>query len=253
MMTPGHDHLRCELERRGFTAVLHVAGTLNLATSPALRKAFLKCLADEPDLIVIDLASMRHVDDVSLTIFPALANHAASWPGSPVALAGARSPLASALDRMAICLEMPLYPSASAAIAQADRLSTPRRLRLQLAPTFDSTAQSRAMVARACASWDLAHLSDVAQLIVTELVSNVIRHAGTQMEVSISLRKRYLRLAVRDGSFELPRRGGYDELLREQGRGLLVIEALTISWGWSPTDDGKVVWATLRTARHGVR
>jgi anti-sigma regulatory factor (Ser/Thr protein kinase) len=247
------DDLRCELERHGFTSVLHVAGTIDLDTSPQLRTAFLKCLADEPDLIVIDLAAVRHVADVSLTIFPALARHAGTWPGSPVALAGARPPLVNALDRLAVCREMPRYASASAAVAQADRLATPSRLRLELPPTLGSTAQSRAMVARACASWELLHLSEIAQLIVTELVSNVIRHARTAMEVSVSLRKRYLHLAVRDSSFAPPRRGGSDEPLREQGRGLLVIEALTMGWGWSPTDQGKVVWATLRTARDGVR
>src|SRR5262249_61526961 len=84
MNTPlAPDDLRCELEHRGFTSVLHVAGTLTVGTTPHLRTAFLKCLADEPDLIVIDLASLQHEGDTALTVFPALAQHAATWPGRP--------------------------------------------------------------------------------------------------------------------------------------------------------------------------
>jgi hypothetical protein len=37
-----------------------------------------------------------------------------------------------------------------------------------------------------------------------------------------------------------------DEQLREDGRGLLVVSALTHAWGCTPVPDGKVVWATLR-------
>jgi hypothetical protein len=29
------------------------------------------------------------------------------------------------------------------------------------------------------------------------------------------------------------------------GRGLLLVEAMATSWGWLPSEGGKVVWATL--------
>jgi anti-sigma regulatory factor (Ser/Thr protein kinase)/anti-anti-sigma regulatory factor len=249
--------LRCALEQRGFTSVLHVTGTLDVGTSPFLRSAFLRCLADEPELIVLDLAAMRLSDDVVLNVFPALARHAAAWPGSPVAIAAAAPTVATALDRMAVCRYVPLYPSANAAIAQVasseGASDARRRLSAQLEPSLAATAAARRVVDRACHTWDVPELNDIAQLIVTELVSNVIRHARTTMEVSVALRQRCLHLSVRDGSFEQPRPGGTPNVsLREEGRGLLVIEALTAGWGSTPTADGKVVWATLRAPANGM-
>ena len=249
----GADDLRCKLEHRGFASVLHVAGPLDMHTSPALRTAFLKCLADEPDLVVIDLAGMQVIDEIALTVLPALARHAATWPGSSVALANATPLMVGALDRMAVCRNLPLYPSLNAAIARGEPTAPPRRLRRHLPPALDSTAEARDLVDRVCIQWSLRSITDVAQLIITELVSNVIRHAHTDMEVSVALRRRYLHLAVRDGSSEAPRRGGPNESLREEGRGLLVVEALTTAWGCAPAPDGKVVWATLRAPRDGVR
>jgi hypothetical protein len=33
-----------------------------------------------------------------------------------------------------------------------------------------------------------------------------------------------------------------------RGRGLLLVEATAHSWGWLPTDNGKVVWASLQVS-----
>src|SRR5262249_20063963 len=132
----GGSDLRCVLEQRGFTSVLHVAGTLDRSTSPFLRSAFLKCLADEPELIVLELAGMRLTDEVVLTVLPALARHAAIWPGSPVALAAVTPPVASALDRMAACRSIPRFASLSAAIAHTECGAASRRFRTRLEPTL---------------------------------------------------------------------------------------------------------------------
>jgi anti-anti-sigma factor len=247
------DDLHCELEQRGFTSVLHVAGPLDVHTSPALRTAFLKCLADEPDLVVIDLAGVKIVEEIALSVLPALARHAATWPGSAVALAADEPRVVNALDRMAVCHNLPLYPSLGAAIARTESDGAQRRLRRRLPAMLSSTSEARELVNRVCVQWGLYSLTDVAQLIITELVSNVIRHAHTDMDVSVALRHRYLHLAVRDGSTEQPRRGGANESLREEGRGLLVVEALTAAWGFAPAPDGKVVWATLHVPRDGAR
>jgi anti-anti-sigma regulatory factor/anti-sigma regulatory factor (Ser/Thr protein kinase) len=241
--------LRCTVERREFCTVIHINGQLDFITSPVLRQTFLKALADEPELIVLDLAGMRVVEDVALTAFLALARHAEAWPGCPVVLAAARAQVTEALERMAVCRYLPLFRTTAEALTQADRHPVPTRLRARLEPTPEATTTARAVVEEACRTWHLAHVVDVAQLVVTELVSNVVQHARTPMEVSAALRDRYLHLSVRDRSFDLPRRGGGEDVLREDGRGLLVVEALTTGWGTTPTDDGKVVWATLRIGR----
>jgi anti-sigma regulatory factor (Ser/Thr protein kinase) len=100
-------------------------------------------------------------------------------------------------------------------------------------------------VDRACRAWGVAALSDDAQLVVNELVANAVLHAHTSPEVTVVLRQRHLHLSVRDGSGDGPRVVDGDEF-GDGGRGLILVEALATAWGWTPTADGKVVWATLR-------
>lgn len=237
--------LRCTVERRGSACVVRLTGRLDVATAPIVRAAFLRCLVDEPDLAVLDLAEARLTDKIALTLFPALARCAAAWPGSAVVLAGAGPPLADALRRTTTSREMRLYPSADAALADAPHPDGARRLRQHLDRSMDATVTARQLVDRACRDWGQEALSDSAQLIITELVSNAVRHAGTEVDISVSLLQRYLRLSVRDGSRELPRHNTSEDPLREEGRGLTVIAALATGWGSTPTKDGKVVWAAL--------
>jgi anti-anti-sigma factor len=254
--------LAATVEVHGDTTVVHVAGSLGVHTAPVLRTTVLECLATEPALIVLDVADLRADDDVALTVLPALAQHAAAWPGSSVSMAAAPAPLRSALDRMAVARQIPQFASTAAAIAHGgagahgggpDDKPVTQRLRLQ--PMVDATAAARHLVDRACRSWGVTRVADLAELIITELVSNGVRHARTELEVRVGLRRhqpgtagwaRHLHLSVRDGSPAVPARGAGGDTLAESGRGLLVVEALTHRWGWTPLPDGKVVWATLR-------
>jgi anti-sigma regulatory factor (Ser/Thr protein kinase) len=118
-------------------------------------------------------------------------------------------------------------------------------VRVVLAPDPSATAIARQAVKDACRAWRLDHVQEAAELVITELVSNVVRHAGTDMEISLSASPGALRLAVRDGHPASPRSGAAGATLAESGRGLVVIQALAIEWGTTPTADGKVVWAVL--------
>lgn len=259
------EDLRASVERRGDATVVRLGGVLDVDSSPSLRSAVLACLAAEPSVIVLDVADLRHGDDVALTVLPALAQHAAAWPGSAMTLAAAPPPLASALDRMAVARLVPLFPTTDAALAGA--AGAGERMRVTLQPLLDATGAARHLVRRACRRWGVERVRDIAELVVTELVTNVLRHAGTDMEVGVARDRRLLHISVRDHGRGLPRLGGgprpvceYDEkpgdcgeeddkddgLLREDGRGLLVVSALTHAWGCTPTPDGKVVWATMR-------
>jgi hypothetical protein len=71
------------------------------------------------------------------------------------------------------------------------------------------------------------------------------------MELTVSLRQRYLHLSVRDDCRAAPRLGGGSTngegfSLGTDGRGLKIVEALAAGWGSTPTENGKVVWATLQ-------
>jgi len=138
----------------------------------------------------------------------------------------------------------------SVAEAMAGPLAAPPglgRLTLDLGPEVSAAATARRLVDRAVDDWDLTALRDPARLVMTELVSNAVRHAGTSLAISLALQQDAVHLSVRDHDPSLPVLRGPVAPTVEGGRGLLVVELLSRAWGITPTPDGKVVWASLAT------
>ena len=100
------------------------------------------------------------------------------------------------------------------------------------------------------ASWGLDHLEETAALLVSELVSNAVRHAGTGLVLELALEfcGRWLRIEVADADPHppLPRNPA---ALDESGFGFVLIEALADEWGVRETATGKGVWAELDSGR----
>ncbi|WUL10398.1 ATP-binding protein [Streptomyces sp. NBC_00354] len=94
------------------------------------------------------------------------------------------------------------------------------------------------------ASWGLAGLTHAAELALTELVSNVVRHVpGRACSVLILCGPGGLRVEVTDDCPSPVRvaRGDGGELA-DGGRGLRLVGAVTDRWGAEPTVTGKTVW-----------
>jgi anti-sigma regulatory factor (Ser/Thr protein kinase) len=101
----------------------------------------------------------------------------------------------------------------------------------------------RRVVRAVLTHWRRPHLADTAELLLTELVTNALRHAhGRDIGVRILVRDDHLVIEVIDGSplVPVPRCAGPDD---ESGRGLFLVEALADTWGVSP--DGTTTWCTL--------
>jgi anti-sigma regulatory factor (Ser/Thr protein kinase) len=90
-------------------------------------------------------------------------------------------------------------------------------------------------------------VADAARSVVDELVWNVVLHAETRCVVRLTVEDHLLRIAVADQDRRPPvlRHPNADEM---QGRGLMIVDQLADTWGWSPLEGGKVTWAQLRTA-----
>jgi anti-sigma regulatory factor (Ser/Thr protein kinase) len=100
--------------------------------------------------------------------------------------------------------------------------------------------------------WRLASLSDTTELIVSELTTNAVlasRKEGRPfIRLILTLDEGELAILVRDycASSLRPRDAGADD---EDGRGLLLVHAMSGQSGWYPASDGtpgKVVWAVAR-------
>lgn len=93
-------------------------------------------------------------------------------------------------------------------------------------------------------------LVESARLLVSELVTNSVVHAGTPLDVELALSPDGLWVQVRDGSPHLPSPRHYAPDART-GRGLGLLRDLATSWGAEATGGGKAVW--FRLGGHGTR
>lgn len=114
----------------------------------------------------------------------------------------------------------------------------------------ESAFRARRLVGKALTSWDLSHLVEDGELIVTELVANAVRH-GARQPLLVKVHRplpNTVRVAVSDRSRIAPtlRSPSNDE---EAGRGLFLVDCFAHRWGTDFRRWGKVVWADLLAAR----
>ncbi|GGK34588.1 hypothetical protein GCM10010124_29080 [Pilimelia terevasa] len=81
-----------------------------------------------------------------------------------------------------------------------------------------------------------------ASVIVSELVSNAVRHGGGSLVLLLQAHERNVTLTVADGSVTAPRRRDGDD---DGGRGMAIIEAMGAGWGVADHEGGKRVWVRL--------
>jgi anti-sigma regulatory factor (Ser/Thr protein kinase) len=158
----------------------------------------------------------------------------------------------------------PLDPSA---VSDAASCALPAR--------YEAVRDARHFTRDILDQWDVGdHFDDIC-LVVSELVTNALRHglpdtrpadealrdapfdsadperAGQPAYVRLHLMRWTGRLvcAVRDPSHETPIPRDSDDFSAESGRGLFLVDSFADSWGWHPLAgalSGKVVWALFR-------
>ncbi|MFB4319027.1 ATP-binding protein [Actinomadura sp. 21ATH] len=145
-------------------------------------------------------------------------------------------------------------------------------------PEPESVTEARHFALTRLDGWGGSALADDVGLVVSELVTNALRHSGApafarpqavlgdradrsgctnhgpadplgSAPAAIRLRLLYeapwLLCGIMDASPEAPRRKEPD-YIAETGRGLHLVESFSIRWGWCGLPQGKVVWALFR-------
>ncbi len=109
-----------------------------------------------------------------------------------------------------------------------------------------SVARDHAARWAADLGWDVAETDDLV-LVVSELVANGIRHGGPPVGLELSSTADGLARVVvtdrGDGGGPAPRDAAEDE---GNGRGLALVQALSVENGWSRDGDVTSVWAVVR-------
>ena len=118
---------------------------------------------------------------------------------------------------------------------------------VRLPPQPSSVAEARHQIRDLLVRSGRNDLSETAVLLVSEVVTNALLHAGTDIDLAGSVGPDGLRVAVRDGSMHLPSRRRY-ATTAGTGRGLLMLEAMVDDWGITQHSDGKTVWFRLAHA-----
>ncbi len=105
-------------------------------------------------------------------------------------------------------------------------------------------ALGRRFVSGALTEWGLIDLQSIAEVVVTELISNAVRHTGRPLTLRLQHREQRLIIEVADDDDRQPRRMT-PTIRDERHRGLFIVDKLSRRWGTRPTANGKVVWAEL--------
>lgn len=92
--------------------------------------------------------------------------------------------------------------------------------------------------------WDLEELVDSAELLVSEVATNAVVHASSDLLVLLSRLEGGVRVEVHDTSHVLPvqRVAGPSAT---GGRGMHLVEAVSDRWGTEASSPGKCVWFEL--------
>lgn len=113
----------------------------------------------------------------------------------------------------------------------------------QLPADPQSVARARELTREQLAAWDLDPIADTAELLVSELVTNALRHGRGDVRLRL-LRDRTLVCEVWDAGLVQPRRRRA-HVTDEGGRGLQLVGLLSSAWGSRRTHQGKTVWFEL--------
>ncbi len=114
-----------------------------------------------------------------------------------------------------------------------------RRITMFVLPEAHCVGPVRRAVNVILSHWDMAHLTEDAELLTTELLTNAIRHTESEhrIRVTIALEQQWLSIGIRDRSAIAPR-AHRATASQEGGRGLLLVESIAGSWGYRFHVDG---------------
>jgi anti-sigma regulatory factor (Ser/Thr protein kinase) len=235
-------------------ATARFAGDVTVSSVPVIRATLLACLAECPAAVVIDLCDVDLVSTDALLELPELARRRDFLPDVAL-LVCLRNDLRGDGHVSTSLGSLPVFHSKLDALAAAaNARDLLRRRMLSASMDLRAPAHARHTVRQACADWGFDHLMNIAELVTSELVTNAVRHARTDVDVEVLQRGDFVHLRVRDQSTAVPRlRPGTGPSLGSGGRGLRLVDVYASGWGYVRSADGKVVWATMRARPLGAR
>ncbi|MFJ4846250.1 MULTISPECIES: SpoIIE family protein phosphatase [unclassified Streptomyces] len=109
---------------------------------------------------------------------------------------------------------------------------------------------ARGFVHDSLRAWGLEEMTEDLQLVASEVVTNALIHAGSDVDVRLRAFRDNIRMEVRDSDSDPPVPSAFSlteegSSQAESGRGLFLVDALTRAWNSSPNGRGKTVWLEM--------
>ncbi|MEX0666610.1 MAG: ATP-binding protein [Acidimicrobiia bacterium] len=118
----------------------------------------------------------------------------------------------------------------------------------ELAAVDVSPARARSIVRRMLAVWDADDEVRLTELLTSELVTNAVRHAATEIMLRVAVDARTVRVEVTDTGKTMPVLTQTPDV---GGYGLRIVDQLAARWGVDPIpNDGKTVWFEVDLKGH---
>ncbi|MEU1269953.1 SpoIIE family protein phosphatase [Streptomyces sp. NPDC005799] len=109
----------------------------------------------------------------------------------------------------------------------------------------DAVMHARRFTARTLRSWQAEEVADAVLLVVSELVTNALVYTQGPVRLDVVLRGDRIRVAVSDSSPRAPAKPVIMDWESTGGRGLMLVEAMSESFGTTPVAGGKQVWSEI--------
>ncbi|MGH3239878.1 MAG: ATP-binding protein [Spirillospora sp.] len=124
---------------------------------------------------------------------------------------------------------------------------------LTLPAELESVPRARRFSRSVTTGSDIGHVGDDAEVLVSELVTNAVRHAaltGSALSLRLLRAGSRLRIEVHDQGAGVPHTrlagGGVVDLMDETGRGWFLVAIIAERHGTDLTPSGKAVWCEVR-------
>jgi anti-anti-sigma factor len=227
-------------------AVLTVDGELDAAHETPLRERILKATLDDAAAVIVNVSGLKVHTESAWSAFMGAYWQLGDAPHIPILLVCTDRATRDAITRSGVSHFMPIYSSEKAALKALGQNSRRpvRRADIQLPADLTSLRESRRLVREWLTAWSQSKLIPVALVVVNVFVENVLEHTASVPAVRIEAQGDAATIAVSDASnapaVRLPSpKKGIDV------SGLAIVDALSRTWGSTPTSFGKTVWAVI--------
>jgi len=223
-------------------ARMMLTGVLDPAACRLVHDALVVLLRDV-DRVLVDLAGLTLTRTSLLHVFPDALDAAGGWPAVRLALVYRGEVMRQALHASRVTRRVAVTDQPDLALLRCAEQPGEVRARWELPADLDTPRRTRSLLGMRLANWSCPDIAaaDV-ELVLNELVTNAVLHAGTHVHVGLVLDEDGLWVEGRDFNPTQPLTGP----AVMTGMGLRVVQSMVSQWGVDSHADGKTVWATFR-------